>query len=160
MKYIFVLVIATAFSVFDVHSQEKDTAINRQVLESQNYIFTAESVYPLRGTNRQLTSEYDVVVSKDTVISYLPYFGRVTSAPLNPDDAAIKFTSVDFSYSLQKNKKRNWSVTIRPKDARGIEELFFTVFDNGTAILLVKSSQREPITFHGYLSPREENKAK
>ena len=70
-----------------IQAQEKKEPTTQQIVESKNYIFKAESVNPQRGRFRYLTSaEYDLVVTSDTVIAYLPYFGRAYSAPINPSE--------------------------------------------------------------------------
>ena len=53
-----------------------EAALITKIITGQNYLFTAQSVTPMGGRFRQLTTEYTVKVSKDTVISDLPYFGR------------------------------------------------------------------------------------
>ncbi|HTE29828.1 MAG TPA: DUF4251 domain-containing protein, partial [Chryseolinea sp.] len=62
----------------------------------------------------------------------------------------INFTSVSFDYKYSQRKK-GWDLTIKPKDANGIQDLSFTIFDNGTASLRVNSINRQPISFNGYL---------
>src|SRR6185436_5082371 len=61
----------------------KDAAI-KLLVDSQNYVFVVQSAMPLSGRVRQLTSDYDLRVTKTSVISYLPYFGRAYQAPINP----------------------------------------------------------------------------
>src|SRR5882672_9273272 len=61
----------------------KKAAISNMV-DSQSYVFKAQSATPMSGRNRQLTSDYDLKVTKDQVVSYLPYFGRAYSAPIDP----------------------------------------------------------------------------
>ncbi len=121
----------------------------KNMLDSQRFIFVAETVNPLRGRLRYLTSSYDVRVTKDSVISFLPYFGRATSAPIDSRDAGIKFTSTDFTYSVNENKSDRWDVFIRPKDVMATQQLNFTVFANGTATLSVSSTSRDIISFNG-----------
>ena len=150
MKYF--MAIALLLSVTAItQAQEKDAAATEQLVESKNYVFKAESVNPPRGRFRQLTSEYDLVVTGDTVIAYLPYFGRAYTAPINPSEGGIKFTSSDFEYKVEKKKKRSWEVFIRPKDSRDVQELYLTIFDNSRATLRVNSVNRESISFNGYI---------
>ena len=40
-----------------------------------------------------LSPYYYLKVSKDTVVAYLPYFGRAYTAPADPTEGGIKFTS-------------------------------------------------------------------
>jgi len=120
----------------------------KNAVDSQRYIFHAENVLPLRGSQRFLTSGYDVTVTKDSVISYLPYFGRAYSAPLN-NEGGIQFTSTNFTYAATTRKKGGWEITISTKDAGDVRQLLLTIFENGTASLNVTSNNRDPISFSG-----------
>jgi len=123
----------------------------KNMVDSQNFVFEAQSVTPLRGNFRNLTSSYDVTVTKDTLISYLPYFGRAYNPPINQTQSALDFTSTNFSYSVSPHKKNGWDIVIKPKDKTEIQQYLFTVFDNGNASLNVTSSSRDAITFNGYV---------
>ena len=139
-----------------IQVQEKREPTTQQIVDSKNYIFKAESVNPQRSQLRHLTSEYDLVVTGDTVIAYLPYFGRAYSAPIDPSEGGIKFTSSDFEYTVGKKKRRSWQIMIKPKDASDIQALYLTIFDNNKATLRVNSLNRESISFNGYITEGKE----
>jgi hypothetical protein len=127
----------------------------KNLLYSQQYIFYAQSVIPSSGRQRFLTSEYTVSISKDTIVSYLPYFGRAYSATMGSTDGGIKFTSVDFDYKISERKKGGWEISIHPKGGQDVQKLNFTVYNNGTAYLFVNSNNRQSISFNGYVSARK-----
>jgi hypothetical protein len=131
-------------------------ALIKHLIDSQNFVFKAQSVMPLGGRTRQLTSDYDLRVSKGSVVSYLPYFGRAYSATPGAT-GGIEFTSKDFEYNIKENKKGGWDVVIKPKDTHDVRELFLTIFKNGRADLLVTSTDRQNISYTGYIT---ENKQK
>jgi hypothetical protein len=145
------LLVTVFLIVPSLKSQELDSAVARKAVETKNYIFKARTATPQRGGFRQLTSEYDFVVKPDTIVSYLPYYGRSFSAPINPSDAGLQFTSKNYEYSVKNKKKNRWEIIIKPKDVTRIRDLNLTVFDNGRASLRVNSNDREAITFDGYL---------
>jgi Domain of unknown function (DUF4251) len=151
MKYILITALFFSLAGATLQAQSKDTAVNRQIIESQNYIFKAQNTSPLRGGTRHLTSDYDLAVKKDSIISWLPYFGRAYSVPLNPSQGALEFTSSKFEYKVEKKKKHSWEITINPKDQTEVRELILTVFDNGSAQLRVNSINREAISLNGYV---------
>src|SRR5258708_31969333 len=80
--------------------QAAKAAAVKKMIDDGNYVFQANYAYPQRGGQRTLTSEYDLRVSKDSIIAYLPYFGEAHMAP-NPGETegGIKFTSTNFVYS-------------------------------------------------------------
>src|SRR4030081_3269854 len=75
--------------------EAKKEAYIKKLIDSQNFVFKAQTVLPLGGRSRQLTTDYDVKVTKGTVVSYLPYFGRAYSATPG-STGGIDFTSKDF----------------------------------------------------------------
>jgi hypothetical protein len=153
---LFGLLVAVSFYA---GAQEKDPARIRTMVEAKNFVFKADYVNPQTGRSRSLTSEYDLTIKPGEVISYLPYFGRAYSAPIN-SEGGIKFTSTDFDYKLLKQKEHSWDISIKPKDASDVREMFLTVFDNGTASLRVNSTNRQAISFRGYIvAGKEEKKA-
>ncbi len=122
----------------------------KDMVDSHRFTFVAESVNPNRGRFRTLTSRYDVRVSSDSLVSYLPYFGRAYTAPIDPSEGGIHFTSTDFSYDVTNNGSDKWNLLIKPK-SQDVRQLNFTIFGNGSATLSVTSNSREPISFNGHL---------
>ena len=56
------------------------------LITSKNYVFKARTALPMRGSARQLTANYyELKISKDSIVSYLPFFGRAFSAPMNSE---------------------------------------------------------------------------
>jgi|SRR5689334_15715599 len=145
-----------AFS-FMAGAQKKDPAKVKAMVESKNFVFVADYVNPQSMRSRSLTtSDYDLTIKPGEVISYLPYFGRAYSAPIN-GEGGIKFTSKDFEYKLVKAKAHSWDISIKPRDA-DVQEMYLTVFDNGTASLNVNSNNRQSISYRGYIVPGKEEK--
>ena len=146
---------------FSVAQNKKDSvkmATITALIVNQDYTFKAQTTTPLSGRLRQLTSDYDLQVSKDVIISQLPYFGRAYSAPINPSDGGIQFTSKDFEYRLTGKKKGGWDIAIKFKDAGDVQQMQLSIFNNGTASLQVISNNRQAITFNGYITASTKQK--
>jgi hypothetical protein len=128
-----------------------------KMINDINYVFEANTANPQRGGQKQLTSEYDLKVTKDTVIAFLPYFGRAYLAPdPGTTEGGIKFTTTNFSYSSKQSKNGNWNILIKPKDKnmtnwRDVEQLILNISADGYALLQVISTHRDPISFNGYI---------
>ena len=147
IKTTFLLSIISAMA--PAWSQETSSAKN--LVETQTYVFVPQTVLPSGGGSRQLSPEYSVRISKESVVSDLPYFGRVYSAPLGKNDGGIKFNSVDFSYSTKNRRKGGWDIAIKTKDVSDVQQLFFTISENGNATLRVISTNRQTISYNGYI---------
>jgi hypothetical protein len=139
-----------------VHTQTSDAGQDNimNMINARRYTFKAQNAIPQRGSTVFLTGEYDLKVSKDTIIAFLPYYGQAYSAPMDPSKGGIKFTSTDFTYTTEK-KKRGWDVTITPKDVRDsdIRYLVLSISNDGYGSLRVFSNNRDGITFSGQIVP-------
>jgi hypothetical protein len=151
------LIIAAGFNSADAQTTKKDKKAAKEAaikknIDDRHYTFMANYVLPLRGGARQLTSEYDLRVTKDSVIAFLPYFGRAYfDVPYNATDGGIKFTSTKFDYKVTDKKKGGWEITIKPTDVKNLNSLILYISTDGYASLSVSSSNRDYISFDGFL---------
>jgi hypothetical protein len=129
----------------------KEAAIKKSV-EAKHYTFVATYMLPQRGGAKSLTSEYDLRITKDSLIAFLPYYGRVYyDAPYGGADGGIKFTSTKFNYEVKDKKKGGWEITIKTTDVKNTDRLLLNISADGYASLSVTSTNRDFITFDGYL---------
>jgi len=135
-----------------VYAQDLDKQQVQNAVQAKEFVFKAQTVMPMSGGSRQLTTEYDVKFLGDSIVSYLPYFGRAYTASYSSQDGGINFTSTKFDYKAKAGKKGAWEVTVKPKDAKEIQEMNFTISENGSASLRVTSTNKQPISFHGHIA--------
>lgn len=146
---------------------DKATTATQELLNNQRYTFVAQSVFPTEdarfnprimfpnGNNLyQLTSRYDLKVTPDSVIAYLPFFGRSFVAPVNPSEGGIKFTSTKFSYK-ENTRKGSYNIDIIPADVRDIRMVYLTVSRDGYATLQIQSLNKTPISYYGRIENSE-----
>lgn len=143
-------------------------AITAKIVEAKQYTFVARSANPQNaaeisqimgkigggsaaGTINIAESYYQVKVTTDSVIAYLPYYGRSFSAPINNNEGGIKFTSTKFDYKTTKGKKRGWNVAINVKEPSENYRLMLNISETGYASLSVNSSNKQNITYSGVL---------
>ena len=124
------------------------------MVELPNFVFTPRDVNAVGVRNRDLSSGYEISISKDTIKSYLPFFGRGYIAPLSPTDVDFDFTSTKFTYIIRP-ARRGWVMSIKPKDQRYLQELYFRIFDNASASLTITSNDRSSISYTGYITERK-----
>ena len=152
MKYLKLsglLLLLTFMGTSVVNAQDLDAAAVKNMVDAKNFVFKAQYVNPQSGRSIPVTSEYDLVVSSGQVVSFLPYFGRAYSVPIN-SEGGIKFTSTSFDYTI-KSKKNKWEVRIRPKDVTEVQDMYLTIFENGRASLRVINTNRQNISYDGYI---------
>lgn len=155
-------------------SAQTDKETTAKLLKEQNFVFNAVTAIPMadNALNQVLNqypnsrnnllnlsgSQYDVRVTKDSVVAYLPFYGRSFTPSYDPKDAGTKFKSKDFKYSAEK-KKKNWVVTIEPNDVKERQKLTFNITEKGYASLSVQNINRQPISFNGNIAEPKERAA-
>lgn len=146
--------------LFACSSSKKIVKLNsddiKDMVNSSQFVFVADRVLPLRGRTRNLTSRYTVNLTKDTLNCDLPFFGQATQAPMDPSQGGIVFVSNKFSYDVVAKNENQWNVTIKPGDNTNVQQLFFTIFSNGSANLNVLSTYKDAISFSGHIEKRKE----
>lgn len=169
MKSLSVLLIVALINIFisscgaAKSGTEGNTAKYDELVQQQQYTFVARSVTPTEdsryspslmlppGSNLyQLSSGYDLRITPDSVIAYLPFFGRAYVAPMDPTKGGINFTSTKFDYQVSKRKK-NYEITISPKDVQDVRTIYLTISPSGYASAQVLSVNRTPIAFNGII---------
>ena len=159
LKNIFLALFATAFVSFafgQTTKQDRDAAKKTAIengIQSKQFEFIPQAVTPLGGSTRQLGTSFDITVANDSLISYLPYFGRAYSAiGAFSNRGPLDFTSTNFDYNVTERSKGGWVVTIKPKDNRNVDQYIFNVSEKGFASLDMISNNRQSISFTGYIN--------
>lgn len=150
IKFTVSFLIINILTGLSVSYAQKSAEEVKKLVEGQDFIFKAEVASPARGTSQQLSGIYDLTVTKNTIISYLPFYGRAQTIPIGSSDGGIKFSSTKFEYKVVADKK-GWQVTIIPNDVSDVQRLYLNIFDNGTARLDVMNLRRDYISFSGYI---------
>lgn len=157
LKIIAFSVVILLMANSDLFSQVKGDEL-KELIKKQEYIFVAQNALTQRGRTVNLTSEYDLKIGKIEIEAYLPFFGRAFTAPIDPTQGGIKFTSKNFEYKERKGRKSGWDIAIVPKDYREVNSMNLSISDNGYATLSVNSNQRSNISFYGYIIRKPEKK--
>lgn len=140
------LLISTAFA---------QTGNVQSLVDAQSFVFKAQTMSPASGSVRQLTTDYyTVTISKNGIVSDLPYFGRAYSAPIDPTQGGLQFKSRDYDYSVQAKKKK-WDIAIKTHDVPDAAQMYLTLYADGTAYLQVNSVNRQPISFNGVVEAKK-----
>lgn len=160
------------FVLFSLSSNaQTDKATTAKIITAKNYVFVATTAIPMNsadisnvlskmngGTSGSIHltgSSYELKINADSVIAYLPYYGRAYTAPIGNNDGGIKFTSTNFAYEATKVKK-GWRVTISIKDSKDSERLNINIGENGYASLDLSSNNKQSITYNGYIAERKQ----
>ncbi|MEI3788877.1 MULTISPECIES: DUF4251 domain-containing protein [unclassified Chryseobacterium] len=137
---------------FTFHAQRANP-MNYDVINVMNSMpnSTSMRILELNG------DEYSITINKNNLEVVLPYFGRVFNSTFGDRDKnSYRFTSKDFTVNKAQNKKGNWILKIKPNDTRNVDEIIIEIFKSGKAFVSMRSNDRQPITYDGYVSKNEE----
>ncbi|WCT10553.1 DUF4251 domain-containing protein [Mucilaginibacter jinjuensis] len=167
IKHILILFIAlttitTAFAQTTPTKADKKKAQQdavKALVESQHYTFIAQYANPLGGGHRYLTSDYDLKIRKDSLIAYLPYFGRAYfDTGYGSSDNGIKFTSTKFTYKITAKKKGGWDVIIKPSDVKYMDTVNMYISADGYTNVQFTITNKSAISFDGVLKDKATKK--
>ena len=102
----------------------------------------------MRGVSKSVSYGYSVEVRNDSLISYLPYFGRAYSVPYG-GGKGLNFAERIGSYKEFQEKSGKRHIEIGLKNEEDTYLYTIVVFDNGKSSIDVQSRQRESISFSG-----------
>lgn len=137
-----------------------------QLLSSGEFTFMAQHANP---TNAEVTNVlnslpnsisarilnldygYTLQITKNQLEVNLPYFGRSYTPSYDTTKNSFRFTSKDFRVTQKdgQNGSKNYYFTL--DDQNSIRKMNLEVFRNGKAYLSVDASDRQPISYDGYI---------
>lgn len=143
---LFLFISATSLRAQKLSQQDVVNMIN-----SKQITFQPQSIVTGGGKSKQLTPDFSLKISGDSLISNLPYFGQAYNAPINSSDAGLNFTSSNFTYTSATGKKGKTIISIHTNDKVYNTDFILTVYTNGTAYLQANNTDKQPVSYNGYL---------
>lgn len=174
-KYISIISVFLLLLIFQNCSSQNtsDPQMVNSLVSSEEFTFHAEKANPMNydvintlssipnnPSTRILqldAGSYMIELKKDKMEVVLPYFGRAFNASYGKDNS-YRFTSKDYTVTKSQSKKGNWIFKIKPNDVNNVSDINIEVYKNGRAFTSVRSNDRQPITYDGYISKNEEIK--
>lgn len=129
--------------------EQKKEAVKKLIV-SENYKIDVRTALPMRGRSIPLSSPYSLEIRNDSVISYLPYFGRAYSIPYGGGDG-LNFRAPLKEYSMEMDKKGNAVIKFTARNPEDRYEYRAKVYSDGTASIDVNMTNRQSISFQGDL---------
>ena len=128
----------------------------KELIDSKRFTVDVNRAIPMGGRSLNLTSPYSLEMRGDSVISYLPYFGRAYSAPYGGGDG-LRFEESITDYQSTFDKKGTARIKFVARTKEDTFRFDVQVFSNGSAIISVTPTNRQNITYQGELAPKKED---
>ena len=119
-------------------------------IESGRYRVGVRTAYPVRGGAVQVTGDYGLEVSGDSVTVYLPYFGRGFTLPYG-GGRGLNFKAAMAEYKVRRVKRDRTRVDFLTGNDEDIYRFTVDIFDNGQVTVDVQPQQRSRISYGGEL---------
>lgn len=120
----------------------------RDAIANRQFKINVDRMYPTRTPARHLSSLYSLEIKGDTIVSYLPYFGRAYNVPYG-GGKALNFTGIMSYYEPRQARNDETIIEIGVENEEDIYVYQLSIFDNGNTDISVRSRNREYISFSG-----------
>lgn len=141
---------ATADKVARDERRREKAGMVAESIESGRYRVGVRTAYPARGAAVQVTGDYGLEVSGDSVTVYLPYFGRGYTLPYG-GGKGLNFKALTTEYDVRKMKRGRTRVEFSTRNDEDTYRFTVDVFDNGQVSIDVQPQQRSRISYSGEL---------
>lgn len=119
-----------------------------ELVESKNFIFEARNANPMSARSINLTTDYDVKITNDSIYSYLPYYGVSHSAVYGGTESPMIFSQPIETISVEEAKK-GYLVKVAVKNGSDRLDFSFHISVTGSTSLSVSSMNRQAISYFG-----------
>ena len=126
----------------------EQAAMVKKALEERHYKIGINHMYPMRGGAKHVSYNYSVEVRNDSLISYLPYFGRAYSLPYG-GGKGLNFSERIGSYQESQKKDGKRQIEISVKNDEDTYYYSIEVLDDGSSTIGVNCRSREHISYSG-----------
>ena len=145
--------LAACSTLTTAEKAERDAKIAQAVeaaLNSRHYRVEIEWMYPNGSRARNVLSDYMMEVRGDTLLSYLPYFGRAYEVPYG-GGKGMEFIAPITNYHSVKSGKDATEISMTVDDDEDVLQYRMKIFDNGKTDINVESRKRGNISYSGSL---------
>lgn len=124
-------------------------------VSAREYVIMVDHAIPMQGRSVLLTYPYTLEVRRDTVVSHLPFFGRAYSLPYGGGEG-LNFTGTGTDYTSAPGKKGSYDISFKVTTREDTFSFSLNIYPNGSAFLSVTSVNRQPISYNGYITFRDD----
>ena len=146
---------STLTSAERAEREAKTAQAVEKALTERQYTVDIQMMYPRRGKAVNVTSDYSLQVKGDTLVSYLPYFGRAYNVPYG-GGKGLNFTAPISEYHTAKGRNGATMITMKVINEEDIYSFRLEIFSNGNTSIDLTARERESINYSGQMEIERE----
>ena len=120
-------------------------------LADRHYSIGVRMMHPMRGRSVQVSYGYELKVKGDTLVSYLPYFGRAYQVPYG-GGKGLNFIAPITGYQSETDHKGRTRVMLTSENEEDSYLYVLEIMSNGSSSVEVQSRQRDRIYYTGQMN--------
>ena len=124
--------------------KEQKERVVREIVDSGRIKIDVDRAVPMAGRSVNLTSPYSLEIHGDSILSYLPYFGRAYGG-----GEGLTFKEVATEKEQTSKKKGRSEIKFRVKTKEDVYMFRVEVYPNGSVTINVTPVNKQAITFYG-----------
>ncbi len=143
------LLIASCGTLTTAQREALQTAV-QDSLKLKRYTINMSMMYPQRGAAHNITSNWSLVVKRDTLVSYLPYVGVADYVPFG-GGKGMNFTAPISKYNSTTDTKGKTTVLMKVRNEEEQMEFHIEIQPEGQSFVDVIFRNRDHISYSGTL---------
>lgn len=117
-------------------------------ITKRRFEFVPSTASPQVGGAVQNLSGFALRVTNDTLVSYLPYYGRAYSAPIGSSRGPLDFKSTSFTWKEYDDTKGRRDIRLEFESGE-VSAMDLSFSSEGYGTVNVRLRNRQPISFYG-----------
>ena len=154
---LFAIALAGCSSLTSAEKAERKAKTAQAVekaLAERHYKVEISMMNPRRGTAVNVSPDFSLEVKGDTLVSYLPYFGRAYYVPYG-GGKGLNFTAPIKTYEDKGFSKGKRTISLQVNNGGEVIDYCLDVSDEGYANIDVNPRKRDGISFSGQMADKE-----
>jgi hypothetical protein len=152
----FLAMMLMLFANVTVSAQKKSKAerkaeiarVVKQKVEDKHFKVIVDMAYPMEGPTIPLNQLYSLEVKGDSIISYLPYYGRAYSIPYG-GGKGLNFEGTIKKFRISYPKESSMRVDFEVTNDEDYYMYALDIYNNGNTSIVVIPQRRNSINFTG-----------
>lgn len=127
---------------------QRTAEVVAQKMNDRRFVIEIDYMNPKYGPSKHVSYGYSLEMKGDSIVSYLPYFGRAYMVPYG-GGKGLDFTATISNWQLSQKKDGMQEGLVEVNN--GEDRLFYRidVYNDGTSSIDVWANERDPISYSG-----------